>query len=100
MTEGDKTNIPTTTSIHALIKKASEIYEGLKGELEPAQNGRFVAIEIESGEHFLGDSREEASAASRVKYPEKVTFTKKIGEEEKAARHSHPRQGSRYAGIL
>ena len=89
-----------TPSIQELIKKAVEIYDSLKQELEQTSKGKFIAIEVESGEHFISDTREEANAASNEKYPGRVTFTRKIGEDEKVARHSYRGQSWRYAGAF
>jgi hypothetical protein len=85
----DKKEQPNTTppNIQALIKRATEIYEGLKEELEPAQNGRYVTVEVESGEHFLGDTREDSVKKAQSKYPNRITFTRKIGEVEKSAKN-------------
>ncbi len=45
----------------AVIARAKRIYaEQLQALLEPRQLNRFVAIEPESGEYFLGDSFDEA----------------------------------------
>lgn len=99
--ENKQPNIAPPSNVHAVIKRAVEIYEGLKAQLEPAQNGRYVAIEVESGEHFLGDTREEAVKLSKAKYPDRITFTRKIGEGEKTSRHSSwERRHRKYAGVL
>ena len=80
-------NITPTPNINFLIKKAEEIYLNLKKDTEPSQNGKYIAIEVESGEHFIADTREEAVKASKTKYPDRIPFTRKIGELEKASRH-------------
>lgn len=71
-----------------VIKKGQEIYENRKTEFEPAMNGRFVTIEVNSGEFFVGDTREEAIAAARIKYPRVILYVRRIGAIEKVARHS------------
>jgi hypothetical protein len=75
-------------NIQDLIDKANEIYESLKAELEPKYNGKFVAIEIESKKHFIGDTRDEAVAEAKKEFPESVVFGKRIGGVEKSSRHS------------
>jgi hypothetical protein len=40
-----------------VAEKGEQIYqEKLKSILEPKENGKFVTIEVNSGEYFLGDS--------------------------------------------
>lgn len=79
-------NIPSTTQ--EVIKKGNEIYETKKAEFEPANNGKYVTIEVNSGDHFIGDTREEAVAAARVRYPRIILYVRRIGAIEKVARHS------------
>lgn len=89
MSENDnkKPNIPPSLNISALIKTAEETYTKLKEEIEPSQNGKYIAIEPESGEYFIGDTREEAVAKVKEKYPTRIPLTRRIGELEKASRH-------------
>ena len=82
----DTTNIPPDTQL--VIRKGQEIYDQKKSELEPANNGKYVIIEVNSGDYFIGDTREEAVAAARVKYPSVILFVRRIGTIEKVARHS------------
>lgn len=64
----------------AVIDRAKQIYsEQLRALLEPQHLDRFVAIEPESGEYFLGDTFDEAVKAARAKYPARLTHTIRIG---------------------
>ncbi len=47
--------------------------------LEPRHLNRFVAIEPESGEYFLGDKFDEAVKLARAKYPSRLSHTIRIG---------------------
>ena len=40
---------------------------------------RFVAIQPESGEYFLGDTFDEAVTLARAKYPSRLSHTIRIG---------------------
>jgi hypothetical protein len=62
-----------------LAAKGQAIYERLKEELEPAHRGKIVAIEVESGEYFLGDSVVEAAKKARAKHPGKLFYFVKVG---------------------
>ena len=79
-------NIPQTTQ--EVIKKGHEIYENKKTEFEPANNGKYVTIEVNSGDSFMGDTREESVATARIKYPRTILYVRRIGTIEKVARHS------------
>jgi hypothetical protein len=51
----------------------------IKTEFEPRHKGRFLAIDIESQDHYLADTSADAVASARIAHPEKVFFVKKIG---------------------
>ena len=51
----------------------------LKSQLDPTYHGQIVAIEVESGDYFIGKSVTEAARKAREKYPEKVFYFVKIG---------------------
>ena len=63
-----------------VIDRAKHIYaEQLQSDLESRHVDRFVAIEPESGEYFLGDSFDEAVKSARAKYPDRLSHTIRIG---------------------
>jgi hypothetical protein len=60
--------------------KAKQQYENkLREELERTAFGRFVAIEPDSGDYFLGDTLDDAVNAAIEKYPDRLTFTIRVG---------------------
>jgi hypothetical protein len=62
------------------IKKADQIYERqLKEKLEKEHRGKIVAIEIASGDFFLGNNEIEAYEKAIQKYPDKTFVYKRIG---------------------
>ena len=64
----------------AVIDRAKHIYaDQLQTTLEAQHRDRFVAIEPESGEYFLGDTFAEAVKSARTKYPSRLTHTIRIG---------------------
>lgn len=64
----------------SVIERAKWIYANqLRTELESQNMDRFVAIEPESGEYFLGDTFDEAVRSARTKYPSRLTHTIRIG---------------------
>ena len=64
----------------SVIERAKRLYaEQLQAVLEPQHRNRFVAIEPESGEYFLGDTFDEAVRSARAKYPLRLSHTIRIG---------------------
>jgi hypothetical protein len=71
--------MPSPESIE-VARKAQAIYErDLRHKLEATDLYAFVAIEPESGEHFLGQTLREAIQAARAAYPDRITFTLRVG---------------------
>jgi len=64
----------------SIIERAKGIYaQRLKGDLESNHMDRFVAIEPESGDFFLGDTLDEAVKSARAKYPDRLSHTVRVG---------------------
>ena len=64
----------------SVIERAKRIYaDRLQAELESEHPGGFVAVEPDSGDHFLGDSFDEAVRAARAKHPARLSHTIRIG---------------------
>jgi hypothetical protein len=64
----------------SVIERAKQIYaEKLRAALEPTHLDQFVAIEPESGDHFLGNTFDEAVRSARAKYPSRLSHTIRIG---------------------
>jgi uncharacterized protein (DUF2249 family) len=65
----------------AVIRRAKLHYaEHLQATLEAEYIGKYVAVEPESGDHFLADSFDAAVEAARQKYPNRLSHTIKIGQ--------------------
>ena len=64
----------------SIIARAKQIYaDSLQADLESQHKDRYVAIEPESGEYFLGDTFDEAVRSARTKYPSRLSHTLRIG---------------------
>ncbi len=69
-----------------VAREAKRIYEKhLRASLEESHMEAFVAIEPDSGEHFLAKSFSAAIAASRAAHPDRIAFVIHVGH--KAAIH-------------
>lgn len=63
-----------------VAERAKAIYrQRLQAELDPAHAGSYVAIEPESGQHFLADSFSGAVAAARATHPDRISFVIRVG---------------------
>ena len=92
-------NIPPSLSVSEIIRRGEIKYDELKIELEKDHHGKYVVIEVESGKHFIGDTRDEATIEARKSFPNKVMFIKRIGQVEKISRH-FPSPNFKHARIL
>jgi len=61
------------------VDRGEEIYRKIKEKLEPAHKGEFVAIEVDTGDYFVGKDPIDADEKARVKYPDAVFFLARIG---------------------
>jgi hypothetical protein len=69
-----------TVDPKALATKGEALYAtGIKARVEPAHFGEYVAIEVDSGEYFLGRTLIEAGEKARATYPDRVFHFIKIG---------------------
>ena len=68
---------PKTKSV---IDRAKQLYtEKLQEKLEAECIDQFVAIEPESGDHFIADTFDAAVKAARKAYPTRISYTMQIG---------------------
>lgn len=65
-------------------QRAEELYQHIKDKLK-GQEGKIVALELESKEYFLGDTTIEAYHKGRIKHPHQKFFFMRVGS--KAAYH-------------
>lgn len=65
--------------IHMIVTKGQAVYARIGGDLEPTHRGEAVAIEVDSGEYFLGKTGLEATEKAREKFPDKLFYVARIG---------------------
>jgi len=69
-----------SSDLHDLASRAEELYEGqLRAILEPGHRGEFIAIEPDSGNYFVGRKLVEAIEAAHAAFPDRLTYTRRIG---------------------
>lgn len=59
-------------------RDAEEIYIQLKDKLK-GHEGKIIAIDLESGDHFIGNDTLDAYEKARKKYPSHEFFFKRVG---------------------
>ena len=70
----------TTLTPQEVEKKVQELYkQKLRDKLETESLGKYIAIDVETEEYFLGESLEDALNKAKEKYPNKIFHSIKIG---------------------
>jgi len=67
------------TDIQKIAEEGTKIYERIKNQYEPNYKGKFLAIDIDSEEVFLGNTSSEALEKAREVHSNKVFYVVKIG---------------------
>lgn len=75
----DKNNLIKKADIQKIAEAGVKIYETIKSQHEPAQNGKFLAIDIDSKDTFVAKTSSEAVELARKAHPNKVFYVVKIG---------------------
>ncbi len=64
----------------SIADRAKKIYsDQLQSHLEVSHPDKFVAIEPDSGDFFVGTTLSEAVGKSRQKYPDRLVHTIRVG---------------------
>jgi hypothetical protein len=64
----------------SLATRGRRFYEQhLKALLEPADNGKFLAIEPDSGQYFIGADRTSVALEALSQMPDKLFFLMRVG---------------------
>ena len=65
--------------VRKISQKGQQLFEALDPELREKHRGEFIAIEVDSGDSFIGETEMEANQKARAKHPGKVFFLGRIG---------------------
>jgi len=65
--------------VHELVTKGDAIYKAIESELLPEHEGEVVAIDVESGDYFLGKTGIEATDKAKKRHPDKIFYLVRIG---------------------
>ena len=67
------------TNLQEIVDKGEKIYEEIKSQYEPKENGKFLVIEVESKKVYFGNESAEAVLQAKKDFPDKVFYLVKIG---------------------
>ena len=66
-------------NIQKIAEEGAEIYGQIKVKYDPQERGKFLAIDIDSRDAYLGASSADALVLARQQHPNKVFYVVKIG---------------------
>lgn len=75
----DNNKLIKKADIQHIAEEGAKIYKQIKINYDPKERGKFLAIEIESKQTYLGNTSAEALELAHQKYPDKVFYVAKIG---------------------
>ena len=81
-------NLSKPSNMDERIQRSQQVYDSLGEEFIKKNNGKYIAVETDTGKHFIGDTREEAVKKANQEYPNSVVFVRRIGSIEKVAGYS------------
>ncbi len=67
------------TDIQKIAEEGAKIYAQVKVNYDPKERGKFLAVEIESKNVYLGNTSAEALESARQNHPNKLFYVVKIG---------------------
>lgn len=62
-----------------IAQRGEKVYEKVSKQIEKKYLGDFMAIEVDSGKYFLGQTQMEAIEKAKKRFPAKVFYLMKIG---------------------
>lgn len=67
------------SDIQKIAQEGAKIYEKIKVNYDPKEKGKFLAIEVESGDVYLGNTSAKSLELAREAHPNKIFYVIKIG---------------------
>ncbi len=67
------------SNIQKIAEEGAKIYDQIKVQYDPQERGKFLAIDIDSKDAYLGTSSADALALARQQHPQRVFYVVKIG---------------------
>lgn len=67
------------SDMHRIATEGQKIYDEIKAKYEPQQNGKYLAIEVDSKNVYLADDSVGAVQVAKKDHPDKVFYVVRIG---------------------
>lgn len=87
-----------------IAERARELYERqIRAQVEPENTGKYLVIDIESGEYELDEDKFAASDRAHAKHPDGALYAMRIGYRYRRLRHGlrvRPADAAHCAGLL
>src|SRR2546425_12675553 len=65
-----------------IVRRGEAIYErSIRGRVEPAHNGEFLVINIDTGEYEMDADDARAVRRSRERFPDALLFSMRVGHD-------------------
>lgn len=65
--------------IQKIAEEGTRIYAQVKQDYDPKEKGKFLAIDIDSQNVYLGNTSAEALVLAKQNHPDKIFYVVKIG---------------------
>ena len=62
-----------------IAREGQRLLESIQDQFGAQDHGKFVAIDVDSGEYFVGETAIEATENARAQHPGKLFFLARIG---------------------
>lgn len=69
----------TPVNLEDFSKKSLEYYEQIKEQLKKETMGKFVALDYETSQYWLGETASETLEKAKKQFPEKLFYLLQIG---------------------
>jgi len=73
------TQIYSPHHLRHIAQQGKTLLQKLDRELRDQHHGKFIAIEVDSGDYFLGATMIDADTQARAQHPGKVFYVGRIG---------------------
>lgn len=62
-----------------IAREGDKIYQSIKSQYEPKENGKYLAIEVDNKKAYFGTTSLDAVNLAKKNHPDKIFFIVRIG---------------------
>jgi hypothetical protein len=66
-------------AVHAVVEAGKRIYDSLRPELDPSLRGKYIVIDVDSGQYEIDAVHRAASDRIRARFPQGRFYVARIG---------------------